>query len=148
MPLTFDDYAQLSVSDPRVLVEVDIGFFNGQWVNNGAGIWAVDALNVYDWVDTTLLVEGFSAQAFDHVGSVQRDGILLTEVYTLADLTDATDSWYYDPDSRMLYVCLTGYDAPELHTITVGVVHGYSFDEFTPAGSPPGPFEGRLISAP
>lgn len=146
--MTFDDYAQLSVSDPRVLVEIDIGAFNTQWVNNGAGIWAVDAENVYSWVDSTLVEEGFSAQDFGHIGSVQRDGITLTEVYTLAALTDATDHWYYDPNDRMLYVCLTGYDEPSLHDIIIGVVYGYSYDEFTPSGSPPGPYQGRLLAVP
>jgi hypothetical protein len=145
--MTFAEYAKKSVSDPRVLIEMDIGFINTQWVNNGAGIWAVDAENIYEWVDSSLLEEGFSALDFGHVGSVQRDGLLLDEVLTLGALTDATDSFYYDANSRMLYVCLDGYDAPDIHAITIGVIYGYSYDEFTPPGAPV-PYEGRIAGAP
>jgi len=145
--MTFSDYTEKSVSDARVLVELDIGFFNLQWVNNGAGIWCVDALNIYSWVDSTLLEEGFSAQDFGHIGSVQRDGLLLSETTSIAALTDSTDSWYYDSDDRKLWVCLTEYDEPGIHELTLGVVYGYSFNEFTPP-SVPVPYEGRLISVP
>ena len=145
--MTFAEHAAKSVSDPCVLLELDIGFFNTQWVNNGAGIWSVDAQNIYSWVDTSLLEEGFSAQEFGYIGSVQRDGLLLTKVSSVEAITDATDSFYYDPYDRKLWVCLTGYDEPSLHAITIGVIYGYSFDEFTPAGGPV-PYQGRLQGAP
>ena len=48
--MTFDQTAQRSVSQHRVLVEVDIGLDNEQWVNNGAGIWTVNPNNSYPWV--------------------------------------------------------------------------------------------------
>ena len=145
--MTFAEHTKLSVSDPRILVELDIGFINTQWVNNGSGIWAVDAENIYSWVDSTLLEEGFSAQDFGPIGSVQRDGAILDEVATLAALTDDTDAWYYDPDSKMLYVCLQDYDEPAIHSITAGVIYGYSYDEFTPPNAPV-PYQGKLDSAP
>jgi hypothetical protein len=148
MPTTFAEYADLSIADSRILVELDIGSLNTQWVNNGAGIWAVDAENSYYWVDSTLVEEGFSAQDFGHIGSVQRDGIYLTEVLTLGALTDSLDSFYYDPDDRMLYVCLTGYNPPFFYDMVINVVYAYSYDSFTPAGNPPDHFEGRLLSLP
>ena len=144
--MTFAEHTKLSVSDPRILIELDIGFANTQWVNNGAGIWAVDAENIYAWVDSTLL-DGFTAQDFGHIGSVQRDGKLLDEVSTLAALTDDTDAFYYDAAGRRLYVCLDSYDEPSIHFIVAGVVYGYSYDEFTPPNAPV-PYQGRLDSAP
>ncbi len=125
---------------------VDIGSFNLQWVNNGSGIWAVDALNIYDWVDSSLLEEGFSAQEFGPIGSVQEDGILFTKVSTLAALTDPGE-WFYDGDDRKLWIMPSGYDEPSIHTITIGVIYGYSFNEFTP-DSAPVPYEGRLLAVP
>ena len=71
--MTFAQAVQRSNSQHRVLVEVDIGIANTQWVNNGAGIWAVDPTNSYSWVDATLL-GGFTAQGFRPLGSVKVDG--------------------------------------------------------------------------
>lgn len=146
--MTFDDLANKSVSDARVLVEVDIGIINTQWVNNGAGLWAVDAENVYSWVDSTLVEEGFSALEFGFIGSVKRDDVLLSLVASLAALTDSTDSYYYDSQDRKVWVCLTNYHEPSLYLMTINVVRGYSFDEFVPKGSPPVPYQGRLQGVP
>jgi len=146
--MSFATEAAKSVSDARVLVEIHVGDINTQWVNNGAGIWAVDAENVYSWVDSTLVDVGFSAQEFGYIRSVKKDGLLLSEVATLAGLTDSQDSFFYDQDGRLLYVCLGNYDEPSLHAVTINVVHGYSYDEFVPSGLPPGPFQGRLAGAP
>mgnify|MGYP003148725155 CR=1 FL=1 len=146
--MTFDDLANKSVSDARVLVEVDIGIINTQWVNNGAGLWAVDAENLYSWVDSTLVDVGFSAQEFGFIGSVKSDGIFLSEVASLAALTDSQESFFYDTADRKAWVCLGNYDEPSLHQVTINVVRGYSFDEFVPSGLPPGPYEGRLTGRP
>ena len=48
--MTFATAAQRSVSQHRVLVEIDIGIPNEQHINNGAGIWCVNANNIYPWV--------------------------------------------------------------------------------------------------
>jgi len=136
-----------SVSDARILVDLDIGELNVQWVNNGAGLWAVDALNVYSWVDSTLLVEGFSAQNFGVISSVNVDGITLTQVDTLAEVTTTDQSFFYDTEDRMVTVRLVDFDEPSIHTIWLGIIYGYSFDEFTPVGAN-WRYEGRLISSP
>lgn len=135
-----------SVSNPRVLVEIDIGTFNSQWVNNGAGIWAVDAENLYSWVDSTLLEEGFTAQEFGVIGSVSSDAARLTKVATL-DALNIPMEFFYDADDRKVWVILQDYDEPALHSIVIGVVYGYSFNEFTPVGSIQ-LYEGRLTGVP
>jgi hypothetical protein len=146
--MSFATEAAKSVSDARILVEIHVGDINTQWVNNGAGIWSVDAKNVYSWVDSTLVETGFSAQDFDYIGSVKRGGILLTEASELSGITNNPDHFFYDRDDRMVSVCLTNFDEPSLHIMTINVVRGYSYDEFTPSGSPPGPFQGRLEGTP
>ena len=144
--MTFTTEVAKSVSDPRILVDLDIGQLNVQWVNNGAGIWVVDALNVYEWVDDTLL-DGFTAQEFDVIGSVNVDGIQLTEVDTLGEVTTSPQSFFYDKDGRRLTIRIVDYDEPGIHDIWIGVIYGYSFDEFTPdTGAVP--YEGRLLGAP
>jgi len=145
---TFASLIEKSVSDFRVLLQLDIGQKNTQWVNIGAGIWSVAALNDYAWVDSTLLVEGFSAQEFGVIGSVYVDGgLLLSRMDNLLGVTNGANSFYYDADTRTLYVRLPNSDEPSLHTIFIGVVYGFSFDEFAPEGEIH-LYEGRLISLP
>jgi len=144
--MSFTTEVAKSVSRPRVLVELDIGIPNSQWVNNGAGIWAVDAENLYSWVDSTLLEEGFTAQEFGVIGSVSSDAARLTKVATLGAL-DAQMEFFYDADDRMVWIILQNYDEPSLHDIVIGVIYGYSFTEFTPEGSIQ-LYEGRLTGVP
>ncbi len=145
--MSFALEAAKSVSDSRVLVEIDVGQTNIQWVNNGAGLWAVDAENLYSWVDETLLETGFSAQEFGVIGSVTVDALPLTDVDTLAAITTTDESFYYDKDDRMLTLSVVDNDEPSLHHIVLGVIFGYSFDEFTPIDSKV-PYEGRLLGLP
>ena len=145
--MSFATDVKKSVYDSRILVELDIGQLNVQWVNNGAGLWSVNALNLYDWVDSTLVEEGFSAQNFGPIGSVHRDGYQLIEVDTLGAVTLTKETFYYDKDDKMLTIHLINHDEPSLHAIWIGVIYGYSFDEYTPVGSEY-PVEGRLSGAP
>lgn len=144
--MSFATEAAKSVNDARVLVQLDIGSLNVQWVNWGAGLWAVNADNAYSWVDSSLL-DGFTAQNFAAIGSVQVDGSLQTNAGAMADLASQTESFYYDADSATLWVHLINNDEPWLHDITIGVVYGYSYNGFTPSGTNLH-YEGRLLGAP
>jgi hypothetical protein len=144
--LTLSEYSTLSVSNPRVLVQIDLSSLNLQWVNAGAGIWYVNFDNLYPEVDSTLL-SGFSAQTFGEIGSVYVDGIFQTKKTTLASLTDAVESFYFDRTNKELYVCLKNYDEPFIHDIHLGVIYGYSLKEFTPSASSI-LYEGRLTASP
>lgn len=144
--MSFATEVAKSVSDPRVLVDLDIGQRNIQWVNIGAGIWEVNSGNVYPFVDDSLL-DGFTAQDFRGVGSVTVDGVRLTEAATLADVTTSDQSFFYNQATGSVYIRAVNYDEPSLHTIFLGLIFGYSFDEFTPGGSD-WPYEGRLINIP
>jgi len=143
--MTFAEYAARSNSDARVLVQLDIGAVDAQWVNWGAGLWAVNTDALYSWVDASLL-DGFTAPGFAAIGSVQVDGALQEKVATMLELPVTPESFYYD-GAGTLWVHLINNDEPALHTIHIGVVYGYSFDEFTPVGSEI-PYEGRLVGAP
>ena len=144
--MSFATDVEKSTSKARILVELDIGQLNVEWVNNGAGIWAVDTDNVYAWVDTTLLEEGFSAQEFGPIGSVTVSGIKLTRATSLAAM-NIPNEFYYDTADNKLWVIFPDYDEPSLHTIFIGVIYGYSFNEFTPVGTT-ALYEGRLQSVP
>lgn len=144
--MTFAEHAAKSVSDARVLVQINIGNLNIQWVNSGSGIWKMNMLNSYPEVDATLL-DGFTAQAFGTVGSLTVDGIFQTSVASLGALTGDTEAYYWDGASQTLYVCLINYDEPWLHDVFLGIIWGYSFDEFIPVGSAQ-LFEGRLLGSP
>ena len=135
-----------STSNNRVLVEIEIGQVNIEWVNYGAGIWVVNAVNLYDWVEDELL-EGFTAQNFGVVGSVKVGGIALSTVGSLSELTDTTGAFFYDSSDRSLYICLDGYDEPFLYRIAIGILFGYSTYGFRPLNGP-AYFEGRLASTP
>ena len=144
--MSFTSEIQKSNSDFIVLIQTDIEQDNTQWVNIGAGIWKVNAENSYPYVDSTLL-SGFTAQEFGGIGSCASDGLPLTKVTTLALVTSTYHSFYYDGSSRTIYVSLQNYDEPWLHSIAIGVIYGFSYDEFTPAGSQFG-YQGRLLSVP
>ena len=143
--MTFAQYTAQSVSDARILVQLDIGQRDVQWVNWGAGLWAVNTDNLYSWVDASLL-DGFTAQGFAAIGSVHVDGVLQTDAGSMLALVTTAESFWYD-GAGTLWVHLVNHDAPSLHAIFIGVVYGYSFDEFTPVGAEQ-LYEGRLLGAP
>ncbi len=135
-----------SVSDIRILIELDISPVNDQWVNNGAGIWVYNLEASYPWVDDTLL-DGFTASDLTNVGSVVSDGAPLVSVALVDTLTPLEFVW--DATNNDLYICLQNYDEPGIHDVRVGLVYGFSYDEFTPAGMINSQlYEGRLSGAP
>lgn len=138
------DYSAKSVGSARVLFNMDITQENTQWVNNGAGIWAVNADAIYDWVDSTLLT-GFTAQNIPQVGSVLVDYVQLTEAATLLECSDNPGTFYWDGET--LYIHIEDSSSPYLHVISLGIVTGYSDVGFTPTGSSI-PYDSRLLSVP
>jgi hypothetical protein len=147
MALTLAQHSALSVSEPRFLIEIDIGQLNTQWINIGAGIWEANSLNIYSYVDSTLL-DGFTAQNFGIVGSVIAADKLLAKVDSLASVTTTYESFYYDKSTASLYIQIEDYDEPSLHDITIGIISGFSFSTFSPEDIQQQPYEGRLISVP
>ncbi len=146
--MSFATEIEKSVSDPRVLIELDIGVVNTQWVNDGAGIWEYNFDASYPRVDDSLL-DGFTAATIVNVGSVQSSGILLTQVLTLAEVGATAQTWFFDKAAASLHICFQSYDEPFIHDVYIGVIFGYSYDEFTPLGMIiPQLYEGRIISAP
>jgi len=144
--MTFSQTAKRNASHHRVVVEIDIGTANVQWVNNGAGIWTVDTNNVYSFVDATLL-DGFTAQGFKPIGSVKVDGANLQLGTSIADLADTPRAWYYDGANGTLYVTMPDFDEPSLHSVQIGQTYAYSRNSFRPTGGPV-PVEGRLLNTP
>jgi hypothetical protein len=129
-----------------VLFELDVLKLNFQWVNRGAGIWAVNLDGIYDWIDPDLLVH-FSFQALNPVGSVQVDTQIQTKVATLELVTTTEESWYFDNAANTLYCHIVNNDHPELHRMFVGVINGFSYGETMPVDSLI-TYQGRLDSVP
>jgi VCBS repeat-containing protein len=144
--MSFSTESIKSVSSPRILIELDISSINSQWVNAGAGIWKVNFDNIYPEVDATLL-DGFTVQLFDNIGSCTCDNTVLSKVNTLLEMSSTYQSFYYDGSTKTLYVSLPNYDEPFIHTILIGVVYGLSKEEFTPVGASQ-LYEGRLSTVP
>ena len=144
--MTFADQSTKSVAKHRVIVEIDIGLNNEQWVNNGAGIWAVNPGNSYPWVDSSLL-DGFTAQGFRPIGSVKAGGASLQHGTSVEDLTDTPNAWYLDTATSTLWVTMPNFDEPAMHTVSIGQVFSYSRGAFRPIGGPV-PVEGRLVNTP
>jgi VCBS repeat-containing protein len=142
--MTFADYAYNSVSASKILVELDISSIQLQWVNIGAGIWKVNFDNIYPEVDSSLL-DYFTVQIFDNIGSCRSNDVILSKVVSIAKVTTTYESFYYE--NKTLYVSLQNYDEPFLHTINIGIIHGFSREEFTPKGINL-LFEGRLTKIP
>jgi len=145
--MTISTAIQRNTSKHRIVVELDIGIPNEQWVNNGAGLWCVNTNNIYSWVDTSLLEEGFTAQGFRPIGSAKCDGVPLTEGTSTADLSDTPSAWYYDGTTGTLYITCPDFDEPSLHSISIGQIYAYSHHAFIPTNGPV-PVEGRLMNIP
>ncbi len=135
-----------SVTDARVLFEMDVLLVNTQWINIGAGIYTVNFDNTYVYVDSSLL-GGFTIQSFAYIGSVFVDGLPMTKTTALSILTTTDRIFYFDKAANSLYLRCINSDAPRLHTIHLGDVQGYSYHDFQPLGSEI-PYEGRLKSIP
>lgn len=146
MSKTFDELIQLSTSSPRILVEVDLGILNIQWINCGCGIWKVNFDNDYPEVSIDLL-DGFTTQSFSNIGSVRVNSSFLNKVTSLSILSTETESFYYESSTKTLYINMPNYDEPYIHTIWLGVINGFSKEEFTPVGSTQ-IYEGRLLNIP
>jgi hypothetical protein len=146
--MSFADEVTKSVSDSRVLVEIDVTPRNvDQWVNNGAGLWAYSLDLDYPWLDSTLYADSWVAADFVRVGSVISDGVLFTRNASSANL--GPREYHYDENTALLYICLEGYQSPLLHQVLVGYVYGFAFDDFTPGGMTyPLQYEGRLTQVP
>ena len=144
--MSFATSAAKSSAPYRLIVEVDLGDTNTQWVNNGAGIWTVSATNTYAWVDVTLL-DGFSAQEFGTIGGVRASGIPLQAAPSIEALATAPGAFYYDATSRMLYVAFPDFDEPSLHDVIIGAIYAFSDREFTPVDGTY-EIEGRLLNVP
>ena len=134
--MTFDQIASKSVSPYPALViaELDIGKLNIQWVNYGAGIWAFNTDGMYSWVDSSLL-SGFTAFDYANIGSVYVDGLFITQVYTLAEVTTVDHCFFWDRANNTLYIKIHGYDEPFIHKVIVGVTYGYSYSDISPEDS-------------
>jgi len=145
--MSFATEAAKSVNDARILVEIDITPVNEQWVNNGAGIWAYNLDVNYPWVDDSLLDADWISSALLNVGSVLSDGANLVGISDTANLTPLEYVW--DAANKDLYVCIQNYNDPHIHDVRVGLIFGFSYDEFTPSGMlTPQPYEGRLTGVP
>ena len=144
--MSFATEVAQSTATHRILIEIDIGQGNTQWVNIGAGIWVVSATNTYDFVDSSLL-GGFTAQNFGTIGSVRADGTPLNYVSTLALVTTTDSSFYYDAANQALYVKLAAYKDANTASIVIGVSYGFCDRDFIPQNGNLF-YEGRLQSFP
>lgn len=129
--MTFSEQANRSVNDLRVLVQIDVGDVNTQWINAGAGLWYVNFDGLYPEVDPSLL-DGFTPQVFGDVASLSVDTIQYTSVASLALVTSISASFYFNGVNK-IYINLN--DDPILHDILFGVVLGFSYNEFIPLNS-------------
>lgn len=144
MPIT--DFTNKSVASARILIDLDIGTQNAQWINIGAGIYEVNFNNTYAFADLGL-PNWFSMQNISSVGSLQVDGTPQTLAASLLLLTASTETFYYDSATKTLYIHLLASDDPIFHTVIIGATFGYSFNSFTPIGSNTF-YDGRLLGAP
>jgi hypothetical protein len=142
--MTFVEYANRSVNPLRVLVQLDVSKINTQWINAGAGIWYVNFSATYPEVDSSLL-DGFTVQSFGDIGSLIVDTTNYTKMTDLLSVTTTENSFYYDSTEGEVFVHFVNNDDHILHDIFFGVVHGFSYDDFTPIDSLT-PYIGRINS--
>ena len=146
--MTFSEYANKSVHELRVLIQLDIGKQNLQWVNIGAGIWYCNFNGLYPEVGAPGddLLKGFTSQIFGDIGSVLIDNVNYVKVNSVELLSTTEISFYYDIINNKIYIHLINNDEPYLHFITLGVINGFSYDDYTPINSETN-YSARLLNA-
>lgn len=144
--MTFTEAASLSNSEAVVLFEISTLLENTQWVNVGAGVWCVYYDASYPWVDPSLLT-GYTVQDFGIIGSVMVDYQDQTQVASLALVSSTQESWYFDSTNEILYIHLVNSDSPNMHSIFLGDVSGFSYSSIIPDGSAIY-YDGRLTRVP
>ena len=144
--MTFTDYTNLSQTSPVILFDIEITAKNTQWVNHGAGIWALSYSGLYDWVDSSLL-SGYTVQDFGLISIVVADNIRLEEKQTLEEITSTPGTYYYDRTNKILYVCFTDYSSPYIHNIFLGSIVGLTYNAIQPINSDVYYYP-RLVSVP
>jgi hypothetical protein len=166
--LTFGDMVTFATMKAKtssrkiVLVEESIGNIYSKWVNEGPGIWKGKIFyrknTAYGFKEAGFLFSPFKqsgsgeltnedyTQASD-VGSVQEDGIELTEYDTYSDMYVTAGSWFFDRKNQLLYVHMTNDDWIHEHLIVVGIEVKITNDSVAnDLGN--GNYEERLIGVP
>lgn len=111
------------VTKKITLLEVDLLKLQTVWFNWTAYVWYVDFDAVYDLIDPAFLA-GVSAQAVISVGSVRVDGILITQVLSIAATITTPGSFFFDSTSHRVYIHIAGNAEPSLHAINFGLTSG------------------------
>lgn len=144
--MSFDTEASRSIASPVILVQMDISSLNLQWVNAGAGIWYVNFSASYPEVGAPGddLLNGFSAQSFGDVGSLLVDTVHYVKANSVSELTTTEMSFYYDQSSGEVFVHFVNNDDPIMHHVFLGIIYGFSYDDFLPIGAL-NFYEGRLV---
>jgi len=136
-----------AVSEKILLLEIDIGNDHDFFVNYRPGVWMMNISNLYttDPVIPVAYLTGATVISGARIGSVQEDRAELTQKGTTAGCVSDDHSFYFDSDNRDLYVHLTNGDEPQIHTMTLGIISGFTrkgqeIDYYY--------YEGRLVDVP
>lgn len=126
------------------IIKLSVGTNISFWVNWQPGIYYINFNGNYSFIDSSLLINVPTYSGISEVNSVFSDGDALTQVSNTSDLINGP-SFYYDSINNGLYIRLANYDPPNVHTINVGPVYGFSdqthIDETTGTY-----YESRLLS--
>lgn len=130
--MSYTNIIDKSVSNKIILIEIDVGYRQGQWYNYTAGVWAYKWSKIrYDFAigdgaigDNPI---GYGEyKNFIQVNSIFVGGEQLTERSSPDDLLSYEKSWYYDTDNYILYISLYHHYEPQLYAVTIGVTMGLS----------------------
>jgi len=148
--MTYNEYAELSNAESRVLVDFSLTRIDAQWVNAGAGLWLSDFDNTYSSpvsIDSSLIPGSWDTIVIGDIGSVQVNYVTYVQVTNLDDLTTTDASWYWDRTNGELYLHTLHAINPMTALVEYGELYGYADDSFTPTDSPIF-YDGRLLSVP
>lgn len=144
---TFAELIQKPSSKKVVIVELDIGNLQDFWANWRAGCWVVNFSLDYD--SDPEIADAFLNTLTVHevinIGSVLSDGVQLTLVSSTAEVQSNEQSFYWDADTKDLYIHLENGDEPSLHSVNVGEVIGIANFAGTHNTQP---YESRLVGLP
>jgi hypothetical protein len=156
---SFESEANKPNSRKIVLVEIDLGKTYTKWTNESAGVWKTrlyfqETDAEYGFKQSFLLspfkqsgtatVSNADFPGRVKVGSLQEDGVELTEAVSLAAVVATAARWYFNYFEQMLYVQLTNSDWVHEHAMTIGVEARYTNDSLA-SDLGQGYYEERLL---
>jgi len=127
--MTYEELLQEPASKKILFVEIDTPIVL-TWINEGPGLWGSRVTPGNQLIEDDNGNFGYWGNQntqFYNIGSLNVNGELYTQVFSISDWETTNKSWYYDKTTTDFKIHLDGYNPPELfNIISPGAILGFT----------------------